>query len=124
MLIVLLTKLVMQTNPQKSYLRYFCGKDRYYICRSVKLKKISKMLWNLQLFIVISLHKVGGLGASFSPSYPVWVFFRWVMAFGSLGMKTAKCIMGVEMVGGRWRSIIMIGFYHVSIVILTEYCNF
>ena len=35
------------------------------------------------------------------------------MAFGSLGMKTAKCIMGVELVGGKWRSIIMIGFYHV-----------
>ena len=43
----------------------------------------------------------------------MWVFFRWIMAFGSLGMKTAKCIMGVELVGGKWRSIIMIGFYHV-----------
>ena len=57
----------------------------------------------------------GGFGASFANSYPLWVFFRWIMAFGSLGMKTAKCIMGVEMVGGKWRSIVMIGFYHVCI---------
>ena len=57
--------------------------------------------------------QVGGIGASVSSTYPMWVFFRWIMAFGSLGMKTAKCIMGVELVGGKWRSIIMIGFYHV-----------
>ena len=56
----------------------------------------------------------GGFGAAFAKSYAMWVFFRWLMAFGSLAMKTAKCVMGVEMVGGKWRSIIMIGFYHVS----------
>ena len=65
---------------------------------------------------------VGGFGASFSTSYAMWVFFRWVMAFGSLGMKTSKCIMGVEMVGGKWRSIVMIGFYHVRFSFLLTYC--
>jgi hypothetical protein len=35
------------------------------------------------------------------------------MAFGSMGMKTVKCVIALEMVGGDWRAIAMIGLYQV-----------
>jgi hypothetical protein len=52
-----------------------------------------------------------------SVSFEMWVISRWFMAFASLGMKTVKTVIGIEMVGGKWRAVVMVAFYEVSCAI-------
>lgn len=63
------------------------------------------------MFSLLCLFIVSGTCAAFANSFELWIISRWFMAFGSLGMKTVKCVIGMEMIGGKWRAIIMIGLY-------------
>ena len=86
------------------------------LCLFIGNKKLVSMQGLVVDFIFIP---ASGIGTAFAPTFETWVMFRWFMAFGSLGMKTVKCVLGLELIGGRWRTYVMIGFYQVQ-----EMCQF
>ena len=55
------------------------------------------------LLIFCLMFVASGLGSAFATSYEVWLVTRFLWGAASLGLRAVKTVMGLELVGSKWR---------------------
>ena len=61
------------------------------------------------ILIFIALFFASGMTAALASSYELWLTGRFLWGAASLGLRAVKTVMGLEMVGSKWRAIICVG---------------
>jgi len=62
------------------------------------------------LLLFIGLFAASGLVCTFSNNYELWITSRFLWGAATLGLRSVKIVMSLEMIGSSWRAIICVAF--------------
>jgi len=62
------------------------------------------------LLLFICLFCVSGLVCTFAPYFELWITSRFLWGAATLGLRSIKIVMSLEMVGSSWRAIVCVAF--------------
>ena len=62
----------------------------------------------LLLFVLIFM--LSGITSALAPTFKLWLCARFLWGFASLGLRSVKIVLALELVGSSWRAIVCVAF--------------
>ena len=62
------------------------------------------------LLVFVLIFMFSGLAAALAPSFQLWLAARFFWGFASLGLRSVKIVLALELVGSSWRAIVCVAF--------------
>jgi len=62
------------------------------------------------LFLFVFIFMFSGISSAFAPTFELWMVARFLWGFASLGLRSVKIVLALELVGSSWRAIVCVAF--------------